>query len=44
MAPAIEALVSLGYKPAQAEKMVNAVEKDLSLEETIKQALMTIKL
>ncbi|AZR82383.1 MULTISPECIES: Holliday junction branch migration protein RuvA [Piscirickettsiaceae] len=44
MAPAIEALVSLGYKPAQAEKMVNAVEKGLSLEETIKQALMTIKL
>ncbi|MDG4813513.1 Holliday junction branch migration protein RuvA [Hydrogenovibrio sp. 3SP14C1] len=43
-ASAVEALISLGYKPAQAEKMVQAVESGLSLEETIKKALQSVKL
>lgn len=43
-ASAIEALISLGYKSAQAEKMVQAVEAGLSLEETIKKALQSVKL
>jgi len=37
-----QALVSLGYKPVQVEKMLKAVSKDLSLEETIKQALQQV--
>lgn len=41
---AIEALISLGYKPAQAEKMVKSVATDLSLEETIRKALQGVKL
>jgi len=41
---AAQALVALGYKPAQADKMVQAVKPGLSLEETIKKALQTIKL
>lgn len=41
---AVEALISLGYKPAQADKMVQAVESGLSLEETIKKALQSVKL
>lgn len=41
---AIEALVSLGYKSAQAEKMVQTVESGLTLEETIKKALQSVKL
>jgi len=40
---AVEALVSLGYKAAQAEKMIQQVEPNLSLEETIKKALQSIK-
>lgn len=43
-ASAVEALISLGYKPAQAEKMVQSVESGLSLEETIKKALQSVKL
>lgn len=43
-ASAIEALISLGYKPAQAEKMVKSVDGDLSLEETIRKALQGVKL
>lgn len=43
-ASAVEALVSLGYKPAQADKMVQAVESGLTLEETIKKALQSVKL
>ncbi|MGC9386721.1 MAG: Holliday junction branch migration protein RuvA [Hydrogenovibrio sp.] len=42
--PAIEALISLGYKAVQAEKMVQSVEPGLTLEQTIKQALMNVKL
>ncbi len=38
-ASAVQALLALGYKPAQAEKMVKSVEKGLSLEETIKKSL-----
>lgn len=41
---AVEALISLGYKPTQADKMVQAVESDLTLEETIKKALQSVKL
>ena len=42
---ACEALVSLGYKPAQAEKMVASVyEENLTLEEIIKRALQGVKL
>lgn len=41
---AVEALLALGYKPAQAEKMVQSVPRDLSLEETIKAALKSVKL
>jgi len=42
---ACEALVSLGYKAAQAEKMVAAVfEPELTLEEIIKRALQGVKL
>lgn len=36
---AVQALLALGYKLAQAEKMVKSVDKGLSLEETIKKAL-----
>ncbi|PLA74751.1 Holliday junction branch migration protein RuvA [Hydrogenovibrio sp. SC-1] len=43
-ASAIEALISLGYKPAQAEKMVKSVATDLTLEETIRKALQGVKL
>jgi len=43
-ASAVEALVSLGYKSAQAEKMVQTVESGLTLEETIKKALQSVKL
>jgi len=43
-ASAVEALISLGYKSAQAEKMVQSVESGLSLEETIKKALQSVKL
>lgn len=43
-ASAIEALISLGYKSAQAEKMVKSVATDLSLEETIRKALQGVKL
>lgn len=43
-ASAIEALISLGYKPAQAEKMVQPLPTDLSLEETIRKALQGVKL
>ncbi|MDG6772767.1 Holliday junction branch migration protein RuvA [Thiomicrorhabdus sp. ZW0627] len=42
---ACDALVALGYKPQQAEKMVQAVfDESLSLEEVIKRALQGIKL
>lgn len=42
---ACEALVSLGYKSVQAEKMVAAVfEPELTLEEIIKRALQGVKL
>lgn len=42
---ACDALVALGYKPPQAEKMVKAVfNETLSLEEVIKQALQGIKI
>lgn len=44
MSSAVQALLALGYKPAQAEKMVKTVELGLSLEETIKKALQSIKL
>ena len=44
MPSAVQALVALGYKPVQAEKMVKGVEAGLSLEETIKKALQSIKL
>lgn len=41
---ACEALLSLGYKAAQAEKMVSSVfEESLSLEEIIKRALQGVK-
>lgn len=43
-ASAVEALISLGYKATQADKMVQAVESGLSLEETIKKALQSVKL
>jgi len=43
-ASAIEALIALGYKPGQAEKMVKSVATDLSLEETIRKALQGVKL
>jgi Holliday junction DNA helicase RuvA len=42
---ACDALISLGYKASQAEKMVQGVfEESLSLEEVIKRALQGIKL
>lgn len=41
---AVKALVALGYKPAQAEQLVQKVPDDLTLEDTIKQALQLIKL
>lgn len=41
---AIQALIALGYKSAQAEKMVQAVPEGLSTEETIRKALQSIKL
>ncbi|NPA72040.1 MAG: Holliday junction branch migration protein RuvA [Gammaproteobacteria bacterium] len=42
---ACEALVSLGYKPAQAEKMVASVyEEGVPLEQIIKRALQGVKL
>lgn len=42
---ACDALMALGYKPPQAEKMVQSVfDESLSLEEVIKRALQGIKL
>ncbi|BBN59353.1 Holliday junction branch migration protein RuvA [Hydrogenovibrio marinus] len=41
---AVQALITLGYKPAQAEQMVKAVPEGLSTEETIRKALQSIKL
>lgn len=41
---AVQALISLGYKATQAEKMVANVETGLSTEETIRKALQSIKL
>lgn len=41
-ASAVEALISLGYKTSQAEKMVQSVPTDLSLEETIRKALQSV--
>ena len=42
---ACDALMALGYKPPQAEKMVKAVfTESLSLEEVIKQALQGVKI
>lgn len=42
---AIEALVSLGYKNTQADKMVMAIkDESLSLESLIKQALQSVKI
>ena len=42
---ACDALIALGYKPPQAEKMVKSVfSEELSLEEVIKQALQGVKL
>ncbi len=42
---AIEALVSLGYKTIQADKMVRAIkDKELSLEDLIKKALQSTKI
>lgn len=38
------ALESLGYKPAQAQKMLKPVAADLSLEEMIRSALKSVKL
>lgn len=43
-ASAVEALISLGYKTSQAEKMVQSVPTDLSLEETIRKALQGVRL
>lgn len=40
---AVQALVALGYKSSQAEKMVQAVPEGLTTEETIRKALQTIK-
>ncbi len=37
-----QALISLGYKPVQVEKMLKSVAKNLSIEETIKQALQQV--
>lgn len=39
---AIEALVSLGYRPADASRVVKGLEKDLSSEDLIRQALRTL--
>jgi len=42
---AVEALLALGYKAAQAEKMVKSVyQQEMSLEEVIKAALQGVKL
>jgi Holliday junction DNA helicase RuvA len=38
------ALESLGYKPVQAQKMLKPIAADLSLEETIRAALKSVKL
>lgn len=37
-----KALISLGYKPAQVAQMLQNIDKNLSLEETIKQALQKV--
>lgn len=39
---ALQALTSLGYKPSQVEKLLRLVDKNLSLEETIKQVLQQV--
>lgn len=39
---AIEALVSLGYRPADASRVVKGLDKDLSSEDLIRQALRTL--
>jgi Holliday junction DNA helicase RuvA len=39
---AIEALVSLGYRPADANRVVKSLDKDLSSENLIRQALRTL--
>ena len=39
---AIEALVSLGYRPADASRVVKSLDKDLSSEDLIRQALRTL--
>lgn len=39
---AVQALLALGYKQAQADKMVKSVETGLSLEDTIKKALQSV--
>ena len=39
---AIEALVSLGYRPADAGRVVKGLDKDLSSEDLIRQALRTL--
>lgn len=39
---AIEALVSLGYRPADASRVVKSLAKDLSSEDLIRQALRTL--
>ncbi|MFT6407982.1 MAG: Holliday junction DNA helicase RuvA [Arenicella sp.] len=39
---AIEALVSLGYRPADAARVVKSLDKDLSSENLIRQALRTL--
>lgn len=38
------ALESLGYKPVQAQKMLKPIAADLTLEETIRSALKSVKL
>ena len=39
---AVEALISLGYSPAQAAKAVSSVQEGLPLEQTIKEALKNL--
>jgi len=39
---AIEALVSLGYRPADAGRVVKSLDKELSSEDLIRQALRTL--
>jgi Holliday junction DNA helicase RuvA len=39
---AIEALVSLGYRPADASRVVKSLDKELSSENLIRQALRTL--